>query len=199
MSDLIAAVYQDVNRAAEVMAALQRFREEYSIGSGDVCVVSNDARGGVQIRYSFGLAAAGGNDGELSGGLLGTLLFRSLLVDYLGMSAGRTRATRGMDGGVISRLSVELEPGTSAILLLVRKTTPDEILSQVRRFGGQVLYAALTAGEETYVEAALHRTAPGSANRLASDSTVPDLIDMEDNPQDVGKFTCSTIPGEFIR
>lgn len=181
------------------MAALQLFREEYSIGSGDVCVVSNDARGDVQIRYSFGLAAAVGNDGELSGGLLGTLLFRSLLSDYLGIREGRTRAMCGMDGGVISRLSVELEPGTSAILLLVRTTTPDEILSQVRRFGGQVLHAPLTAGKESYIEADLQRTALGSANRLASDSTVPGLIDMADNPQDVGKFTCSTIPGEFIR
>jgi uncharacterized membrane protein len=49
-----------------------------------------------------------------------------------------------------------VQPGTSAILVVVRKTTPDKFLEALRPFGGTVQRTSLTRDAEQQLMRALH-------------------------------------------
>jgi uncharacterized membrane protein len=49
-----------------------------------------------------------------------------------------------------------VQPGTSAILVIVRKVTPDKFLDALRPYGGTVLQTSLTSDAEQQLMKALH-------------------------------------------
>jgi uncharacterized membrane protein len=49
-----------------------------------------------------------------------------------------------------------VQPGTSAILLIVRKVTPEKFLDALRPYGGAVLQTSLTSDAEQGLMKALH-------------------------------------------
>jgi uncharacterized membrane protein len=49
-----------------------------------------------------------------------------------------------------------VQPGTSAILVVVRKTTPDKFLEAIRPYGGTVLRTSLTHDAEQQLTKSLH-------------------------------------------
>ena len=49
-----------------------------------------------------------------------------------------------------------VQPGTSAILVIVRKVTPDKFLEALRPYGGTVLQTSLTHEAEQQLMKALH-------------------------------------------
>jgi uncharacterized membrane protein len=58
------------------------------------------------------------------------------------------------------RVQGMLQPGTSAILVLVRKVTPDKFLEAMKPYGGTVLRTSLTHDEEEQLMKALHGEDP---------------------------------------
>ena len=54
------------------------------------------------------------------------------------------------------RVQDMLQPGTSAILVIVRKATPDKFLEALRPYGGTVLRTSLTHDAEQELMKALH-------------------------------------------
>jgi len=53
------------------------------------------------------------------------------------------------------------EPGTSAIFILVRKSTPDKVLEDLSKFEGKVLRTSLSHEDEAKLQAALTKSAAG--------------------------------------
>jgi uncharacterized membrane protein len=58
-----------------------------------------------------------------------------------------------------------VKPGTSAILMVVRKVTTDKVLDALKPYGGTVLKTSLTREDETRLQEALQGqvTAPVSS------------------------------------
>jgi len=54
------------------------------------------------------------------------------------------------------RVQDMLQPGTSAILVIIRKATPDKFLEAMRPYGGTVLTTSLTHDAEQQLMHALH-------------------------------------------
>ena len=50
MANLVAIVYPDQHRAAEVMATLRRLQSEYLIDLEDACVVVKDEAGKIKLH-----------------------------------------------------------------------------------------------------------------------------------------------------
>jgi uncharacterized membrane protein len=65
MANLVAIVYPDQHRAAEVMATLRRLQSEYLIDLEDACVVAKDEAGKITLHQSVNLTATGAVSGAL--------------------------------------------------------------------------------------------------------------------------------------
>ena len=54
-----------------------------------------------------------------------------------------------------------VQPGTSALFLVVEKVTPDEAIEALGKYGGTVLKSSLTREAEAELQEELHGTAVG--------------------------------------
>jgi uncharacterized membrane protein len=61
----------------------------------------------------------------------------------------------GINDGFMKELAGGLRPGTSALFVLVRKSTPDKVLEELKGTGGKVLKTSLTHENETKLQAGL--------------------------------------------
>ena len=60
------------------------------------------------------------------------------------------------------RVQDQVQPGTSAILVVVRKATPDKFIEALRPYGGTVLQTSLTHDAEQQLMKALHGDDPSA-------------------------------------
>jgi uncharacterized membrane protein len=63
-----------------------------------------------------------------------------------------------------------VQPGTSALLVIVRKATPDRFLEALRPYGGTVLQTSLTHESEQKLMKALHGDDQAAATWAPADS-----------------------------
>ncbi len=166
MSDLIAVGFQGEDTADQVLNKLQALQKEYLIDLEDSCVVVRDQAGQVHLKQAINLtgvgAAAGGIRGAMWGTLIG-LLFLNPLAGLLtgaavGAGAGALSGSLvdyGIDDEFIRSLGATIEPGSSALFVLVRRATPDKVLPELRPFGGTVLRTSLPNEQEARLRQAL--------------------------------------------
>ena len=166
MSDLVVVEYPDEFRAAEVLTALRRMNKEYLIDFEDACYVTKDARGKIKLHQNTSLTGAGAAWGGLWGMLIGLLFF----VPFLGLAIG---AGMGAIAGKLSDFGIDdnfaksvargLQPRSSAIFVLVRKSTPEKVLPELSKYGGTVLRTSLPPDVEARLQDALNK---GAADQL---------------------------------
>jgi len=56
----------------------------------------------------------------------------------------------------MKKIAGELQPGNSALFVLVRKATADKVLDELKGYGGTVLQTSLTHDDEARLQAALN-------------------------------------------
>jgi DNA-binding beta-propeller fold protein YncE len=66
-----------------------------------------------------------------------------------------TGTTIGIDDNFIREIGNTIELGTSALFVLVRKSTPDKVLEDLSKFEGKVLRTSLSKEDEAKLQAAL--------------------------------------------
>ncbi|MEA2177988.1 MAG: hypothetical protein QOG77_1285 [Solirubrobacteraceae bacterium] len=158
MSNLIAVAYPDRGTAEEVLETLGRLQTERSIEIEDAVIVARDEEGKVKLHQSVKPAAAGAAGGALWGGLLGLLFLAPLLGMAVGAAAGGAAgalADTGVDDRFLKELGNKLEPGGAALIVLVHRSTPDKVLPEISRYGGEVLQSSLSDEAEQQLQAAL--------------------------------------------
>jgi uncharacterized membrane protein len=170
MSDLIVVAFPGEDTADQVLNTLQALQKEHLIDLEDACVVVRDRNGKVHVKQAVNLvgleAASGGAFGALWGTLIG-LLFLNPLAGLLtgaafGAGAGALSgmlSDYGIDDDFIRSLGDTLEPGTSALFVLVRRATLDKVLPEVRPFGGKVIRTSLSTEQEARLRRALEEVA----------------------------------------
>jgi uncharacterized membrane protein len=55
----------------------------------------------------------------------------------------------------MKELAATMQPGSSALFVLVRKSTPDKVLEEIQGTGGRVLRTSLSHEDEAKLQAAL--------------------------------------------
>ena len=179
MSNLIVVAYPDEQRAADVMAALQRLQKEYLIDLEDAVYVVRDREGKLSLHQSQNLAAAGAAGGALWGMLFGLLFFIPLAGIAIGAGTGwlvGKLSDYGIDDAFVKQVSDNLKPGTSAIFAVVRRSTPEKVLPELSRFGGTVLHTSLSKDAEDRLRAALsgqEAMPPGATASQTGPSATP--------------------------
>jgi uncharacterized membrane protein len=156
MSNLIGIAYPDEATAKEVARTLSELQKEHSIELDDLVVAVRQDNGKIKLRQSFSPAGSGAAGGALWGGLIGLIFLAPLLGMAIGAASGGAAgalADYGIDDKFMKELGTRLEPGSAALFVLVRSSTPDKVLPRVYEFGGEVLHTSLsTEAEETLRE-----------------------------------------------
>lgn len=162
MSDLIIIGYPDEETAGKVWGELVRLERDYLVDLEDAAIVRRDSSGKLHITTPAHHAVAWGTLSGLFWGTLIGLLLLLPLAPLVGVTAGLMGAALGAAENLgIRREFGErtrdlVQPGTSAIFVVVRKTTPDKFLEALRPYGGTVLQTSLPHDAEQQLMRALH-------------------------------------------
>jgi uncharacterized membrane protein len=80
----------------------------------------------------------------------------------VGAAAGGTAGalTDGaVDDAFIKHLGEDLQPGSAAVIVLIRESTPDKVLPRISPYGGRVIRSSLSAEAEARLREALRALA----------------------------------------
>lgn len=159
MSDLVVLGYDDMTTAMQVMDKIEELQSDLVIQLDDAAVIVRNADGKFKVvtnHHGTGIGAAGG---LFWGFLFGILFF----IPFLGMAIGAGLGAimgkiteSGIDKEFIDKVRDQVQPGTSAVFLIVRQATPDKVLAALAPFGGTVLQTSLSGETEQKLQEALH-------------------------------------------
>src|SRR5918992_768705 len=131
MSDLIAVAYDDRAMAERVRDELAQMTREHVIEIEDAVVVTREPGGKVKLHQTLNPAGAGAAGGALWGGLIGLIFLAPLLGAAIGAAAGGATGALtdlGVDDNFMRELGQNLPEGGAALIVLVRRATPDKVL-----------------------------------------------------------------------
>jgi uncharacterized membrane protein len=151
---------QRVKEAFELRAALAKMQKEYLIKMDDVVVVTKNEKGKAKLHQALNLTAAGAAGGGFWGLLIGMIFMNPLIGAAVGAGAGAISGALsdiGINDKFMKELSETMQPGNSALFVLVREATPDKVLDQLKGFGGKVLKTSLSADEESKLREVLEK------------------------------------------
>jgi uncharacterized membrane protein len=167
MSDLICVAFKDKDTADRALDELREMQREYLIDLEDACVAVREMDGKVRLKQAVNLVSLGTTSSGLSGMLWGSLVGLLFLNPLAGMALGGVigagtgaLAGRMTDYGIpddyIRKIGGTIEPGTSALFVLVRKVNPDKVLPELSKYQGTVLRTSLTNEQENRLKEALN-------------------------------------------
>jgi len=159
MSTLVVVAYDNAFQAEEVRLKLRKMQKDYLIDLEDAVVATKDDKGKVKLHQAINMAGAGAVSGGFWGALIGLLFMMPLLGAAVGASAGAISGALtdvGIDDKFMKDLASKLQAGSSVLFVLVRKSTPDKVLDELRGSGGTVMKTSLSHEDETKLQAALN-------------------------------------------
>ena len=158
MSTLVVVGYDNPFKADEVRLTLLKMQKDYLIDLEDAAVVVKDQKGKVKLHQAVNTTAAGAVSGGFWGSLIGLMFLNPLLGFAVGAASGAVSGALtdvGVNDNFIKELAETLNPGSSALFVLVTKATPDKVLDELKGSGGKVLKTSLSHEDEAKLQAAL--------------------------------------------
>lgn len=157
MSDLIVLTFKTETGAEEMRDDLMRLQKEHLITLDDAAVVVRKPDGKPKVSQMTSLVGAGALGGAFWGMFIG-LLF---LAPWLGLAIGAVTGAIaggltdiGVDDKFIKEVGEKIEPGNSALFLLVRESTPDKVLDELKKFDAEVYQTSLSKDDEANLRTA---------------------------------------------
>ena len=156
MSDLVAIAYPDLATAQQVTANAAEAQKSHEIELDDMVIIERREDGKVKLHQPS-LAGAGAVSGALWGGLIGLIFFMPLFGMAIGAASGAAAGAvsdYGIDDKFMKELGEKLEPGSAAVLLLVRKVSIDKVLPKIK-IEGTIIQTSLDDEQEQQLADAL--------------------------------------------
>lgn len=157
MSTLIVVAFDDETGAFEMRDALKRMQKQHLLKLEDAAVVVRKPDGKVKVKQAVSLVGEGALGGAFWGMLIGILFWMPWLGLAVGAASGAlaySLADVGVDDGFIKRVGNTIEPGHSALFLLVEDAKPDKVLDELKQFKGKILHTSLSSRDEEKLRAA---------------------------------------------
>jgi uncharacterized membrane protein len=161
--DILAVVLDKASRASELLLALVNLSNEGKIKMHDAVIVAKDEDGKTKIVETVDVTPA---KGALSGtwwGMLAGLIIGGPV--FLGAAVGGAAAgalygklvDKGLQDQWVKDMAAWIDPGTSALLLLVDSGFDPAVIDEMKRFEGigRVAVTTLPAGAKAEIESAL--------------------------------------------
>ena len=159
MSELIAIGYPDEETATRAADEAQRLAKDLIIQPDAIAVIRRDKEGKYHVTTNHHMVSGGATWGMFWGLLFGILFFVPVLGMAVGAGLGALtgKLTKtGVDKEFQDRVRDMLQPGTSALFVVLEKVTPDKAVAAMAQFGGTVLKTSLSKAAEDELQAALH-------------------------------------------
>lgn len=175
---IIGMAFDKTSRADEVLLNLAHLAREGEITLTDAVVVYKDENERVHIRQTVDITP---QRGAMSGALWGLLIGSFLgpagwIIGAAGGAASGGLAGKlidvGLDDGWVKEVGGWIEPGTSALLLLVSEGVRPVVLRELSRFEGRVLYCTFPDAVRHELERALGHSSGERADKGDPTSTV---------------------------
>jgi len=162
MADLIAIGYPDEATAEAAADEARRLAQDLIIEPDAIAVIVRDKSGDYHVHTRHHLVGGGATWGMFWGLLFGLLFFIPVFGMAIGAGLGALmgKVTKsGIDKQFQDQVRGMLQPGTSALFLMVEKVTPDKAVEAMSKYGGTVLKTSLSKQGEQELQDALHGTA----------------------------------------
>src|SRR6266496_2129405 len=159
MSDLIAIGYPDETTAEAAADEARRLAQDLIIQPDAIAVIAVEKKNKYHTHTSHHMVGGGATWGLFWGMLFGLLFFVPVLGMAVGAGMGALmgKVTKsGVDKAFQDQVRGLLQPGTSALFLMVEKVTPDKAVEAMSKYGGTVLKTSLSKEGEADLQDALH-------------------------------------------
>jgi uncharacterized membrane protein len=159
MADLIAIAYPDETTAVEAADEARRLAKDLIIEADAIAVITRDKEGKYHTYTNHHLVGGGATWGMFWGLLFGLLFFIPVFGMAIGAGLGALmgKVTKsGVDKEFQDQVRGLIQPGTSALFLMVEKVTPDKAVEAMSKYGGTVIKTSLTKEGEQELQEALH-------------------------------------------
>jgi uncharacterized membrane protein len=153
MATLVVLAFKDETGAAQMRDKLAGLQRQQSLSLADAAVVVRRRDGKVKVKQAVSLVGAGALGGAFWGMLIG-LLFAAPWSGQASDAGCGAPGDYGVDDKFIKEVAAKIEPGHSALFLLVESWTSDKVMDEVSGFGAEVLQTSLSREDEAKLEAA---------------------------------------------
>jgi uncharacterized membrane protein len=157
MTEMIVLAFSTEGGAKEALSVLSHLQKQDLIKLSDAATVVRKADGKVKVKQAVDLVGAGALGGAFWGMLIG-LIF---LVPWLGLAIGAISGAIagrfsdiGIDDKFIKEVGTTVEPGHSALFLLVERMSEERVLPELQKFRPTLLRTNLSAEDEEKLKAA---------------------------------------------
>jgi uncharacterized membrane protein len=172
MSELIVLAFNNNTDAFKMRDELVELQKQEVISLSDAAVVVRDQDGKAKVKQATNLVGAGALGGAFWGMLIGLLFFAPWLGLAIGAVTGALAGKftdTGVDDKFIKEVSETIEPGHSALFLLVNKVTMDKVQPTLERYNATIIQTSLSDEQEAKLAALFtHEEAEESSEEAES-------------------------------
>jgi uncharacterized membrane protein len=151
MTDLIALAFNDEHSAFEVRDKLIGLQKQHLIRLADAAVAVRTLDGKLRIKQVVDLTSQGALGGAFWGLLAGIIFWMPLLGMAVGTLVGAISGSLseyGVADDFIEEVSRSIEPGQSALFILVIDATADRVIEEIKPWSPKVLRTNLSREQE---------------------------------------------------
>jgi uncharacterized membrane protein len=135
-----------------------RLTKEQLLQLGDAAVVWREPDGKVKVQQAMSTTGAGAAGGALWGTLFGLIFLMPVFGMAVGAASGAIAGKLtdvGIDDKMIKDLGEQLQPGTSAVFLLVVDATRDKVIEALKDYRPTVIQTNLNHDDQEALAKAL--------------------------------------------
>jgi uncharacterized membrane protein len=151
MSSLVVLAFENIDGAEAAKEKLYQLQKQELITLEDAAVVRRKENGKVKVKQAHSLVGAGALGGAFWGMLIGMLFW----MPWLGLAVGAVSGALGgkfsdvgIDDDFIEEVSEKIEPGQSALFLLVREAQMERVEQEMEDFKFDIIQTNLSPEDE---------------------------------------------------
>ncbi|HEV7175033.1 MAG TPA: DUF1269 domain-containing protein, partial [Solirubrobacteraceae bacterium] len=160
--------YADEATADRARDTVRQLESELIIQADQVASINRDVDGKYHVHTTHGGASAGG--GAWWGGFWGFLFGLLFFIPFFGLALGAGMGAlfghfgeKGIDKAFQQQVRDHLQPGTSALFMIIEQATPDKAVAALSQYGGTVIKTSLSDEDTKKLQDALQPPAQATA------------------------------------
>jgi uncharacterized membrane protein len=151
MSDLVVVAFDNETEALDMRDALIGLQEQRLVVLDDAAVLVRRLDGKVKVKQAVSLVGTGAMGGAFWGMLIGLLFWMRWLglnLPAMPGAVGRALDDCGLGHEFVQVVGQAIQPGDSALFLLIREASPGKLMEELKQFNGQILQTPLSLQAE---------------------------------------------------
>lgn len=168
MATLVAIAYPDQGTAEEARQTVQQLESDLIIQADQVAAIARDREGKYHVHTSHGGASAGA--GAWWGGFWGLLFGLLFFIPIAGLAFGAGMGAlfghfgeKGIDKAFQEQVRDYVQPGTSALFMVIEQMTEDKAVAALQQYGGTVIRTSLSEEDTKKLQDALQPPTPSAS------------------------------------